>query len=68
MLWEVGRGRLGAGQAWDGGVSRRRGSPDMGRQGRGRVQMRSRRRRRWMKMRQDLQWQAEEAVVGGREG
>lgn len=32
--------------------------------------MRSRRKRRWMKMRQDLQWEAEEeaAVVGGGKG
>lgn len=50
--------------ARDGGVSRQRGNPGRGREGRGRVQMRS---RRWMKVRQDLRREAEEAV-GGRKG
>lgn len=50
-------------------MSRQRENPDRGREGRGRVQMRSRRKKRWMKMRQDLQREAEEeAVVGGRKG
>lgn len=75
-LWDAGpgglgggHGRLGPGQTRDGGVSRQRENPDRGREGRGRVQMRSRRKKRWMKMRQDLQREAEEeAVVGGRKG
>lgn len=76
MLWGVGpgrldrrRGRLGPGQPWDGGVSRQRENPGRGREGGGRVQMRSRRERRRVRVRQGLRRGAEEeAVVGGRKG
>lgn len=77
MLWDAVPGHLGGGhrrlglqQPRDGGVSRQRENPDRGREGRGRVQMRSRRKKRWMKMRQDLRREAEEeeAVVRGRKG
>lgn len=74
-LWDAGLGGLGGGrggpgpgQPRDGGASRQRGNLDRGREGGGRVRMRSRRKRRWMKMRRDLQREAEEAVVGGRKG